>query len=60
MSEYMTESIDLSLEDSNDEEAHMMERRSSINLDELQKDGDNKSVDSIMLEVNVIFNMKVF
>ncbi|XP_073826163.1 ATP-binding cassette sub-family C member 10 [Musca autumnalis] len=50
MSEYMTNSIDLSLEDSNDEADMMTERRSSINLDDLQKDGDNKSVDSIMLE----------
>ncbi|XP_075152571.1 ATP-binding cassette sub-family C member 10 [Haematobia irritans] len=47
LSEYMTESIDFSLEDSNDE-ADMMERRTSINLDQFQV--DNKSVDSIMIE----------
>uniref|UniRef100_A0A1I8QDH6 ABC-type xenobiotic transporter n=1 Tax=Stomoxys calcitrans TaxID=35570 RepID=A0A1I8QDH6_STOCA len=46
-SEYMTESIDFSLEDSNDE-ANMMERRTSINLDQFHN--DDKSVDSIMLE----------
>lgn len=46
----MTESIDLSLEDSFDE-ANTMERRDSIDLDELQMAQEKKSVDSIMLEV---------
>lgn len=47
----MTESIDYISEDSNDD-ADMMERRTSISLDELQTAQDNKSVDSIMLEVS--------
>lgn len=48
----MNESIDLSLEDSNDE-ADMMssERRRSIDLDELNQAQENKSVDSIIMEV---------
>ncbi|XP_046809062.1 ATP-binding cassette sub-family C member 10 [Lucilia cuprina] len=48
-SEYMSESIDLSLEDSNDE-ADMNERRASIDLDALQMAHEKKSVDSIMLD----------
>ncbi|KAM7354188.1 ATP-binding cassette sub-family C member 10 [Cochliomyia hominivorax] len=48
-SEYMSESIDLSLEDSNDE-ADLVERRGSIDLDELQMAQEKQSVDSLMLE----------
>lgn len=57
----MSESIDLSLEDSNDE-ADMMERRGSLNFDDLQWAHEKNSVDSIMLEVifkNFMFNKEL-
>lgn len=57
VSEYMSESIDLSLEDSVDEAD--MNRRTSIDLDELQVAHEKKSVDSIMLEV-ILFIFVIF
>lgn len=58
VSEYMSESIDLSLEDSIDEAD--MDRRTSIDLDDLQMAQEKKSVDSIMLEVVLFIFVVLF
>ena len=58
ISEYMSESIDLSLEDSIDETD--MDRRTSIDLDDLQMAQEKKSVDSIMLEVVLFIFVVLF
>lgn len=51
-SEYMAESIDLSIEEDASSEDDI-ERRASIDLDELQMAHERKSVDSLMLEVKL-------
>ena len=56
----MSESFDLSFEGS-DDDANISEegRRNSIDLDLLQQRHDNKSLDSLMLEVSNILKTKI-